>query len=126
VSDTIETAGTDVVVRDDNELAAMAAEGVILPGELHPSPFKYVMIAVILVVITAAEVGMYYLEGNLADWFVTVTLLVMAALKFVIVVSYYMHLKSDKKIFRRFFTIGIVGAGILYLCVLAALGIFQH
>ena len=38
----------------------------MLPGELrpHPSPFQYVMIAVILCVITALEVGMYYLTST--------------------------------------------------------------
>ena len=38
----------------------------MLPGELrpHPSPFQYVMIAVILCVITGLEVGMYYLPDD--------------------------------------------------------------
>ena len=36
----------------------------MLPGEEHPhpSPFQYVMIAVVLCVITALEIGAYYLD----------------------------------------------------------------
>ena len=52
----------------------------LLPGELspHPSPFKYVMIAVILVVITAVEIGTSYLEGDIPDGLIVTLLIGMA------------------------------------------------
>lgn len=116
--------GTDVEAHE-HHLPAMTSSGIaLLPGEVapHPTPFKYVMIAVVLVIITAAEVGMYYLAGEIPNWLITVTLLIMAGLKFFTVAAWYMHLKTDKPIFRRFFIIGLVGAVVLFLIVLATLG----
>lgn len=95
----------------------------MLPGEIapHPTPLKYVMIAVILVVITAAEVGMYYLDGDVPNSVITISLLIMAGLKFFTVTAWYMHLKTDRPIFRRFFILGLVAAVLLYFVVLATL-----
>jgi cytochrome c oxidase subunit 4 len=109
-------------------LSAIAPDEVpLLPGELrpHPSPFQYVMIAVILCVITALEVGMYYLEGDIPKGFYVAVLLTMALIKFVTVVSWYMHLRTDRPIFRRFFIVGGVGAVVLYTIVLATLHVFE-
>jgi len=99
----------------------------LLPGELrpHPSPFQYVMIAVILCVITGLEVGMYYIEGDIPKAFYVAVLLTMALIKFVTVVSWYMHLRTDRPIFRRFFIVGGVGAVTLYAIVLATLHVFE-
>lgn len=99
----------------------------LLPGEVrpHPSPFKYVMIAVVLVVVTALEVGVSYLEGDIPDSLIVVLLLIMAIVKFALVAAWYMHLQTDKPIFRRFFVVGIVAAIVLYAAVLASLHVFS-
>jgi len=99
----------------------------LLPGEVspHPSPFRYVMIAVILVVVTALEVAVSYLEDTIPDALIVVLLVVMAVIKFGLVASWYMHLKTDKPIFRRFFVLGIVAACLLYLVVLMTLHVFS-
>jgi len=99
----------------------------LLPGELrpHPSPFKYVVIAVILVVVTAIEVGVSYLEGDIPDALIVTLLMIMAIIKFATVASYYMHLQTDRPIFRRFFVLGIVAAVVLYAVVLASLAVFN-
>jgi cytochrome c oxidase subunit IV len=113
---------------DKHGLSVIAPEEVpLLPGEErpHPSPFQYVIIAVILCVITAAEVGMYYLEGDIPDGLIIGILLAMALLKFVMVASWYMHLRTDKKIFRRFFITGGVGAIVLFTIVLTVLHIWE-
>ena len=70
----------------------------LLPGEerSHPSPFQYVIIFVILCVITALEIGLYYLEGDLPWALIVGLLLVMAFIKFVMVASWFMHLRTDK------------------------------
>jgi len=124
------------IVRVEEEIADVAhgelrgalqpAPG-LLPGELrpHPSPFKYVMIAVILCVVTAFEVGVSYMEGSIPDGLIVVLLLVMAVMKFAIVAAYYMHLVTDRKIFRRFFVLGIISAVVLYLVVLSTLSVFS-
>jgi cytochrome c oxidase subunit 4 len=95
----------------------------MLPGEehAHPSPFQYVVIAVVLCVITGIEIGAYYLDKSIPDGALTAILVVSAIAKFSIVASWYMHLKTDKPIFRRFFILGITGTMILYTIVLLTL-----
>jgi cytochrome c oxidase subunit IV len=95
----------------------------LLPGELrpHPTPVQYVMVAVVLVVITAVEIAVSYTEGTIPDGLIVVLLLVMAFVKFFLVAAWYMHLRTDALIFRRFFILGAVAAVILYLVVLATL-----
>ena len=95
----------------------------MLPGEVHPhpSPFKYVMIAVVLVAVTGIEVAVSYTEGDIPDGLIVTLLLGMAIIKFACVAAWYMHLQTDKPIFRRFFVLGIVAAIMLYMIVLASL-----
>jgi cytochrome c oxidase subunit 4 len=103
-----------------------AAPG-LLPGEVrpHPSPFQYVMIAVILCVITGLEVGTYYLPKDFPRALYVTILLILAITKFSTVVAWYMHLRTDRPIFRRFFIVGATGAVVLYLAVLTSLHVFQ-
>jgi cytochrome c oxidase subunit 4 len=95
----------------------------LLPGEVspHPSPFKYVMIAVILVVVTAVEIATSYLEGDIPDGLIVTLLLGMAIVKFSLVAAWYMHLKTDLPIFRRFFILGLAAAVVLYAVVIGSL-----
>jgi len=111
-----------IAVRGELGHALEPAPG-LLPGELrpHPTPFKYVMIAVVLVVITALEVGVSYLDGDIPGGLLVALLLIMAIAKFVLVASWYMHLRTDQPIFRRFFAMGAIGAVILFTIVLATL-----
>ncbi|HLE94926.1 MAG TPA: cytochrome C oxidase subunit IV family protein [Acidimicrobiia bacterium] len=90
----------------------------------HPTPAQYWKIAVLLGVLTAIEVGMYYINraydlGALN----AISLVILATLKFVIVVAFYMHLRYEKSTLSRFFTGGFVLAASLYTVVLAALGV---
>ncbi len=85
----------------------------------YPKPVQYVIVAVVLFVLTALEVWLFYLEGTIPDAAVTSPLLLLASCKFLLVVSFYMHLKEDKPIFRRLFVVGLAAALILYGIVLA-------
>ena len=85
-------------------------------GGRHPSPKEYIRIAVILAVITAAEVVVYYVEG--VQEFLVPILFLFSALKFALVVLWFMHLKFDSKTYARFFVLGLAGALTLYLVVL--------
>ena len=98
----------------------------LLPGEIdaHPTPFKYVMIFLILVVVTAVEVATSYLEGSVSNVLVVGLLLFWAIVKFILVAAYYMHLKTDQPIFKRVFTLGAIAAMVLYAVVLASLHVF--
>ena len=95
----------------------------LLPGELrpHPTPIQYVVVAVILVVITGLEIAVSYTEGTLPDGLIVVLLVGMAFVKFFLVASWYMHLRTDRPVFRRFFILGASAAVLLYLVVLATL-----
>jgi cytochrome c oxidase subunit IV len=99
----------------------------LLPGEekSHPSPFQYVIIFVILCVITALEIGLYYLEDDLPWALIVGLLIVMALIKFVMVASWFMHLRTDNHIFRRFFIMGGVAAVVLFTIVLTTFRVFD-
>lgn len=125
---TAATPGTDVAAVDDSADHAGVTDHApgLLPGEVrpHPSPLQYVLIAVILCVVTAVEIAVSYTEGDIPDALIVVLLMGMAVLKFVLVAAWYMHLRTDLPIFRRFFVLGIVAAIILYVVVLATLNVF--
>jgi cytochrome c oxidase subunit IV len=74
-------------------------------GEMHEHPTwkEYKWVALILTLITVGEVWVYYTPFKESPLFAPV-LLVMSAVKFAIVVMFYMHLKYDHKLFRALFT----------------------
>ncbi|MGH2830127.1 MAG: cytochrome C oxidase subunit IV family protein [Actinomycetota bacterium] len=101
----------------------MATVKKVAAEHAHPGPWKYIQIATILAVITAAEVALYYI--NIPDGVLVTTLLGMSALKFAMVALYFMHLKFDAPIFKRLFLIGIVLAFTVYIIVLLTFGILR-
>jgi caa(3)-type oxidase subunit IV len=109
-------------------LSAISSEELpMLPGEVkpHSSPFQYVMIAVVLCVLTAVEVGLYYIEDDLPTALYVAMLLALALAKFIMVASLYMHLAKDKPIFKRFFITGGIGAVVLYTIVLTTFHVWD-
>lgn len=90
--------------------------------EHHPSPKEYIRIAVVLAVITALEVAIYYVPA-LASLLVPL-LFLFAIVKFVLVVLWFMHLRFDSRTYSRFFVLGIAGAVTLYVVVLLTFGLF--
>ena len=83
----------------------------------HPGWPTYWKVALILTLITIGEVWMYYIPAVVASRAFVPTLLILSALKFGIVVMFYMHLKYDHKLFRALFTGPLFIAG----CTLIAL-----
>ena len=75
-------------------------------GEVHEHPTwkQYKWVALILTVITVIEVWVYYIPSFVASRLFIPALLIMSAVKFAIVVMFYMHLKYDHKLFRVLFT----------------------
>jgi len=98
----------------------------LLPGEVkkHPTPFKYVMIFLILVVITGIEIGISYSDGSVPSGVIVALLLVFAILKFAMVAAYFMHLRTDQPIFRRFFILGIITAMVVFAVAATTLHVF--
>jgi cytochrome c oxidase subunit 4 len=83
----------------------------------HPGPRSYVMVAIVLAVVTAAEVAIYYIS-SLRSLLVPF-LLAFSAVKFVLVALWFMHLKFDSRIFRRLFVTGLILAVVVFAVVLA-------
>ncbi len=77
---------------------------------------QYIVVALILAVITAAEVSVSYLD--IGPVFLPALLIMMAA-KFITVVSYFMHLKFDAPILRKVFYAGLITALAVYLVALS-------
>lgn len=77
-------------------------------GHAHPGQRQYLVIAAVLALITAIEVWIYTVEHPLVRaWMVTI-LLVLSAGKFVAVVGYFMHLRSDNRLFTYMFGFGML------------------
>ena len=87
----------------------------------HPTWSTYWKVAVILTAITAVEVWVYYTPFQHSRLF-NPSLIVMSAIKFAIVVGYYMHLKYDHKLFRSLFVGPLIVAGCTCIALLALFG----
>ena len=88
----------------------------------HPSDRNYVVIALILGAITAAEIAVSYIDIGKA--FVPALVAMMIA-KFSIVAAWFMHLKFDSSLFTRVFVSGIILAIGVYIAFLTSLNIFD-
>ena len=81
----------------------------------------YIKIAIILAAITALEVSTYYVDFG--PLFMP-SLMIMMVVKFAMVVSYFMHLKFDSKIFTFLFYTGLGLALFVYITALATFKFF--
>jgi cytochrome c oxidase subunit 4 len=81
----------------------------------------YIKVALILAAMTALEVSTYYIDFG--PFFMPV-LLILMCVKFFIVVSYFMHLKFDSKLFSFLFYAGLFLAIIVYVIALATFKFF--
>jgi cytochrome c oxidase subunit 4 len=81
----------------------------------HATTATYLRIAAILVTITLIEVGVFYVPTFQA--LLVPILLVLSAVKFTLVVMFYMHLKFD----NRFFAFLFGGPLLLGLAVVVSL-----
>ncbi|HEX9703718.1 MAG TPA: cytochrome C oxidase subunit IV family protein [Gemmatimonadales bacterium] len=61
----------------------------------------YLRVFAVLVIVTVIEVGVFYVPTFQS--FLVPMLLVLSALKFALVVMFYMHLKGDSKIYTFLF-----------------------
>src|SRR5215212_2264063 len=77
----------------------------------HPSDWKYIQIAIILGVLTAAEVATYYVD--LGSIMIPLLIAIMIV-KFTLVVMWFMHLRFDSPMFTRTFVGGLVLAVAVY------------
>ena len=100
------------------------ADAALPPEDIeHPGPRQYVVVAVVLAVLTAIEVALFYMEF-IPQPVVVGSLIVLMILKFSIVALWFMHLRFDSRIYRRLFVTGIILAIAVFLIVLLTFGVF--
>jgi cytochrome c oxidase subunit 4 len=87
----------------------------------HPTTRQYWEIAVVLAIITGAEVAVTYIDA--LGSVVVPLLLVMAVAKFWLVVAFFMHLRFDKPLYRNLFLIGVVATPLLFGAALFTFGV---
>jgi cytochrome c oxidase subunit 4 len=90
---------------------------------VHPSDLKYIKIAIILALITAAEVAIYYVEMD--DRLLIALLMPMMIAKFAIVAGYFMHLKFDSPLFTKMFVAGLAFAVGVYAVMLVTFQVWK-
>ena len=67
----------------------------------HPTAATYLRVAAVLVMLTVVEVGVFYVPAF--HPLLAPVLLTLSAVKFAIVVMFYMHLKMDNRFFTFLF-----------------------
>lgn len=90
-----------------------------------PKDKQYIKIFVILFVLTGIEVGLSYTPLESKKAFFAMPMLALAAIKFIVVAGYFMHLKFDSPLMRRLFIVGAILAFFCYNAVLTAVGQFR-
>jgi caa(3)-type oxidase subunit IV len=88
-------------------------------AEHHPGVIEYAQIGLVLFIITCIEVAAYYV--GLSHNTLVAMLLIMSAVKFTLVVLWFMHLRFDSRVFTVMFLIGLLTALTVFTVVLAAL-----
>jgi cytochrome c oxidase subunit IV len=83
----------------------------------HPGAGQYIRIAVILTVITSVEVAIYYVQALRP--ILAAILIVLSAVKFALVIMFYMHLKFDHRIFSGMFLFGLFTAAFTIIMFIA-------
>ncbi len=87
----------------------------------HKPDSYYIKVALVLAALTALETSTYWVDFGP---FFMPALLIMMALKFFMVVSLFMHLKFDNKMFSYMFYSGLVLAVGVYVAFLATFHFF--
>jgi cytochrome c oxidase subunit 4 len=88
----------------------------------HPGAKEYLAIAVVLTVITAVEVAIFYIPQMKPV--LVPSLLTLSALKFGLVAMFYMHLKFDHKLFSWLFVVPMGIAAAVIIALMKLFGVF--
>ena len=91
----------------------------------HAGDREYVIIALVLAGLTAIEVVLSYIKA-LEGLFLVIPLLVVMAIKFSLVGSYFMHLRYDNRLLTRVFYGGLFLAVSVYVAALMAFHFFRY
>jgi cytochrome c oxidase subunit 4 len=92
-------------------------------GHEHPTERIYIKVAIILSIITAVEVFIYYIEAF--ESILVPALVILSAAKFVTVIGYFMHLKFDDRRLSWIFGGGLALAVAVFVVVWATMNWHQ-
>ena len=102
--------------------AAGGAHAAAHDAHAHPTWKQYKWVALILTLITVVEVWVYYIPSFTRTKLFVPSLLIMSAVKFAIVVMFYMHLKFDHKLFTGLFVFSL---GMAIFTIIVFIGLFH-
>jgi cytochrome c oxidase subunit 4 len=88
----------------------------------HPTPARYIAIALILAAITIVEVVIVYLD--FLNPVLLPLLAVLSIAKFAMVVMFFMHLKFDDRLFSVLFVGGLLLATGVLVALMTLFGVF--
>ena len=108
---------------DERESATLEGAHDDHPGD-HWSDLKFVYLALALALVTAIEVALSYMVDDLGPVFLP-ALIILMLVKFFAVVSYFMHLKFDNRLFSLMFYLGLGLAVAVYTATLLTFKFFN-
>ena len=91
-------------------------------GHGHPGAKEYVAIAMVLTVLTAIEVAVFYIPSMRP--MLVPTLLTLSAVEFALVAMFYMHLKFDHRLFSWLFVVPMALAVAVILALMRLFGVW--
>jgi cytochrome c oxidase subunit IV len=87
----------------------------------HPQAPTYIVVAIILTILTAFEIGVFY--APFLQVILVPLLIILAIFKFILVAAFYMHLHFDSRVFSALF---IFPLGLATLIVLSLMLLFFY
>ncbi len=82
----------------------------------HPTVRQYLLIGLLLTLITVVELFASY--SDIGSLLIPI-LIVLSAVKFAVVVAYFMHLRFEDALLTRLFVLGFVLAGSILIALIA-------
>jgi cytochrome c oxidase subunit 4 len=79
--------------------------------EHHPQAATYIVIAIVLTILTAFEIGVFY--APFLQAILVPLLIILAILKFILVAGFYMHLHFDSWVFVVLFGFPLMLAALI-------------
>ena len=106
-----------------------AAEQAMAHGDAvedhHPQAPTYIVVAIILTILTAFEIGVFYAPS--LQVILVPLLIILAILKFILVAAFYMHLHFDSRVFSALFIFPLgLAALIVFSLMLLFLALSGH
>lgn len=84
--------------------------------EHHPQAGTYIVVAIILTILTAFEIGVFY--APFLQSILVPLLVILAILKFILVAGFYMHLHFDSWVFLTLFVFPLALATLIVMSLM--------